>query len=595
MDWRTPPEFGAGIVVDDMYVSSQQLMLEESAEGRLRFRNLGRNDVTLSTGECFAQGQSGEAALPARLVLTSTVIHVERLAHALDAGHHVEDLDSVAGPLPPSSLPALGDAPSFEQLTSWFDTLLSVQRSAVGSDAFYDETSLALVDLIGLDRGVVLLRTAAGWRTVAGTTRDDKHALDYSTSIVERVAAEARTFFSNPRGQDIRKSIANLEAVVASPIFDENRNVVGILYGSRDMEAAQSAGTGHPIRPLEAQLVQVLANSVSAGLIRMSILERLKQAEQLAAVGQALGYILHDLRGPLGNAQQLAEMLRENDTTAMTREEQLDYIDESLAMSLELLNDTLEFCQGTVKLEPIPGDCQALLSKHLRMIELRLETARVPVQIDIPPGLSAVFDPARLGRVIYNLAKNAGEAVHGHPGGLVKITASRSSTGITFTVSDNGEDCRKRSKPSCFSRSAPLGNGAAPALDLPSQNNWSTHTGAVSTPRRARRAPHSRFTYPSLARTPLRRQVDRFAVNSTTGGGGGGRVVREGGESFASKEQRADKEGGWGGEGTGREPCDDQAHTRCCEESNGGDEHAITEPHISIMKLLEFQMCEVLR
>ena len=71
------PEFGAGIVVDDMYVSSQQLMLEESAEGRLRFRNLGRNDVTLSTGECFAQGQSGEAALPARLVLTSTVIHVE--------------------------------------------------------------------------------------------------------------------------------------------------------------------------------------------------------------------------------------------------------------------------------------------------------------------------------------------------------------------------------------------------------------------------------------------------------------------------------------------------------------------------------------
>ena len=75
--------------------------------------------------------------------------------------------------------------------------------------------------------------------------------------------------------------------MVASPIFDENRNVVGILYGSRDMEAAQSAGTGHPIRPLEAQLVQVLANSVSAGLIRMSILERLKQAEQLAAVGQA--------------------------------------------------------------------------------------------------------------------------------------------------------------------------------------------------------------------------------------------------------------------------------------------------------------------
>ena len=283
---RTPPETGAGIVVDDMYVSAKQLMLEESAEGRLHFRNLGRNEVKLPNGEWVAQGQSGEVALPTRLELTNAVIHVDRLASSLDSDNHADILNAIASPLPPSSLPALGDAPSFEQLTSWFDTLLSVQRSAVGSDAFYDETAMALVELIGLDRGLVLLRTATGWRIVAGTSRDDHHGLDYSTSIVGRVAAEARTYFSNPRGQDIHASIANLEAVVGSPIFGEHRDVVGILYGSRDMDPEQFTGTRHLIRPLDAQLVQVLANSVSSGLVRTAILERLKQAEQLAAVGQ---------------------------------------------------------------------------------------------------------------------------------------------------------------------------------------------------------------------------------------------------------------------------------------------------------------------
>ena len=88
---------------------------------------------------------------------------------------------------------------------------------------------------------------------------------------------------------------------------------------------------------------------------------------------------------------------------------------------MELLNDTLEFCQGKVNLQPVHGDCSELLSKHLRMIQMRLEAAHVPVQIDIPPGLNAVFDPAKLARVIYNLAKNVSDAVHGQPNGTVKI------------------------------------------------------------------------------------------------------------------------------------------------------------------------------
>src|SRR5690606_38192832 len=61
-------------------------------------------------------------------------------------------------------------------------------------------------------------------------------------------------------------SLQGVEAAVASPILDHNDNVVGAVYGIRLIaEAGQRPG----IRPIEAQLVQVLAAATGAGLARL--------------------------------------------------------------------------------------------------------------------------------------------------------------------------------------------------------------------------------------------------------------------------------------------------------------------------------------
>ncbi len=189
-----------------------------------------------------------------------------------DVIDHADVLNAIASPLPPSSLPALGDTPSFEQLTSWFDTLLSVQRSAVGSDAFYDETAMALVELIGLDRGLVLLRTTTGWRIVAGTSRDDHHGLDYSTSIVERVAAEARTYSPIRVDRTSARALPISKRLSAHPSSVRIEMSSGSCMGRETWIRNNPRVPRHLIRPLDAQLVQVLANSVSSGLVRTAIL-----------------------------------------------------------------------------------------------------------------------------------------------------------------------------------------------------------------------------------------------------------------------------------------------------------------------------------
>ncbi len=333
------------------------------------------------------------------------------------------------------SLASLGEVPSAEKLTVWFETLLSVQRAAVGSAEFYQETARAIVDLVGLDRGLVLLREAAGWRIAAGWAKDQTTGLSFSRSVLSRVVEQGRTFFGTPQSANARASLENVEAVVGSPIFGSDGTVVGVVYGSRDWGQEMSR-VG--IQPLEAQVVQLLASSVSAGLIRLEMQQRLQQVEQLAAVGQAIAYIVHDLRGPLGNVRQLLEMRRAGPQEGLGQEEQLDLIDQSLSVALDLLNDSFEFCRGNVRVQPIRGTFSDLLGKHLRLLRMDLQMLGVALEVNVPAELQVALDPERMARVLRNLARNAGEALQGRADAVVTIGAQQVAAGVELYVADNG-------------------------------------------------------------------------------------------------------------------------------------------------------------
>src|SRR5262249_12888194 len=152
------------------------------------------------------------------------------------------------------SLLQLGEAPAPEILTNWFETLTSVQQATPGSPEFYEQTARALVDLIGLDRGLVLLRKAEVWKVVARAARDEAElGREFSTTILRRVVAERRTFYQTAQALP-SESLRGVEAVVASPVFDAQAAVAGVLYGSRQR------GRGKAFGPLQAQVVQLLAS-----------------------------------------------------------------------------------------------------------------------------------------------------------------------------------------------------------------------------------------------------------------------------------------------------------------------------------------------
>src|SRR5690606_13667348 len=93
-----------------------------------------------------------------------------------------------------ANLVVQGDDLSPETLAHWFEVLISVQRAAAGSSEFYNETAAAVVQLIGLDCGMVLLRRQGKnpeWEVVASYARDgvaEDHPV--SQTILRRVVDE---------------------------------------------------------------------------------------------------------------------------------------------------------------------------------------------------------------------------------------------------------------------------------------------------------------------------------------------------------------------------------------------------------------------
>ncbi len=171
----------------------------------------------------------------------------------------------------------LGDSPPPEKLASWMERVLTLQQSAADTPDFLKQTARAVVEMIGLDIGMVLQRKNDEWAVAAGHAADDRSSMRYSRTLVKHVCAERRTFFQDLEAlAEEAVSLQAVDAVVASPIFGLHGDVEGILYGARNRAVRGRVG----IRPLEAQIVQLLAAAVSANLTRAAAVRTRVQFEQ---------------------------------------------------------------------------------------------------------------------------------------------------------------------------------------------------------------------------------------------------------------------------------------------------------------------------
>jgi adenylate cyclase len=280
-----PLEIGRGpkrelprLTVEDLYVSRDHLRIEEQPDNRVRLENISRkNPGEIEDAGALETGAVRVVDLPVRVKIGQTTIQIEPAGRAADDQlHTIRRPLAVESSTPALKLRDLGQSPSADVLTQWLERVVNVQRAAAGSPEFYEEAARAVVDLVGLDTSCVLLRHSNGWQVVARYPPQPAAPREFSHTVLAQVTRDRRTFYRTfplPQGP---QSLSQIEAVVASPILDQNNDVRAVLYGSR---AQRLGGSDFGlITPVEAQVVQLLAAAVGAGLSRM---ERETQAARM--------------------------------------------------------------------------------------------------------------------------------------------------------------------------------------------------------------------------------------------------------------------------------------------------------------------------
>ncbi len=154
----------------------------------------------------------------------------------------------------------------------------------------------------------------------------------------------------------------------------------------------------------------------------------LLEAERMAALGKVVSMVSHDLRGPLQKIRNLTYLLEHEPHRS---DEYLNMINDSVLFSVDILDDLREHTRD----EPL-----TLIDVEVsRLLEQVISDSVIPenvrVQIMAPPYQFRI-DYNKMRRVLWNLVKNACEAMP--DGGVLKIDAKGSSSGLIIDVSDTG-------------------------------------------------------------------------------------------------------------------------------------------------------------
>lgn len=259
------------VVGSDPSISRNHARISEDPSGQLRVINTSQRVPIACEGGTIPPGETRLLPIPTTFTIGSTIVTVERPMD--DEANVVDTLSSLASSplLQPRTGRLAAKSNDLSSVAAWFEMLISVQRAPAGSEEFYAQTARALVEQIGMDVGLVLLQKQNGWKVTA--RHEDKVASDspglrgreFSTTVLDRIAREKRTLYQS---HDIpaTESLAQVKALVASPVLLPSGEVAGALYGVRYTPHRFSIS----ITPLEAQMVQVLATAVGIGLARVA-------------------------------------------------------------------------------------------------------------------------------------------------------------------------------------------------------------------------------------------------------------------------------------------------------------------------------------
>ncbi len=206
----------------------------------------------------------------------------------------------------------------------------------------------------------------------------------------------------------------------ASPLMDASGRIAGVIAAARDTTDSKR---------MEQQLIQ---------------------NERLAAMGQMIAGVAHELNNPLTAVLGVTELLRDTTEDDSARR-QLEIAHRQARRAAQIVQSLLTFSRPPQP-RKICLNLSELIQRSLQLHEHSLRSNRITVdfaaQADIPLVLG---DASQLTQVFLNLIANAEQAIReARDHGTLRIRVSRAADRVVATFQDDGAGIRTEILPKIF-------------------------------------------------------------------------------------------------------------------------------------------------
>jgi two-component system NtrC family sensor kinase len=165
---------------------------------------------------------------------------------------------------------------------------------------------------------------------------------------------------------------------------------------------------------------------------------RLMETERLAAVGELVAGVAHEVNNPLSSISAFAQLLQRDSDLSLAQRESIDVIRAETARASQVVRDLLAFARRSAP-QREPLDLNQLLERTLRLRNYELRSNNVQLSLALSPSLPAVIADARqLQQVVLNLVTNAIQAMAGDGGGTLLVMTRADGSRVVLEVNDSG-------------------------------------------------------------------------------------------------------------------------------------------------------------
>ena len=315
-------------------------------------------------------------------------------------------------------------------------------------------TDLDSIDVFRLDNGSPVL--------LVTTSTIDRPPTD----LVQRAIRMGETTWATESGS---------LATVAVPIYTGDRitGAVSVAISLASLgRIGRVVGVGAVVGGLIAitaitLVIYVLARRIILGPYEsvMQLRDTAARAQQLAAVGQTMANVAHQIGTPLNLVSGHVQLLQQ-EVTDPGLKRRLTIVEEQVDRVAAAVRDLLQ--RARPHAEPRRVQLGSLLMRLSEAMRVRFAAGGVSVTTRIPADLPPVLaDETQLELALLNLLANAGDAMP--RGGVVTLSAQRSKDGVRIEVADTGVGIAADILPRIFEpwvTTKPLGSGTGLGLSI---------------------------------------------------------------------------------------------------------------------------------